>query len=87
MKLGQKVQVKAVLYRDGLEWKREALAEPLEGIISGKRTLWDSYWDSEGWEFPWTRYLVHFGYAVSCYLISINLKQIVRASPEDIKEM
>jgi len=82
MKLGDKVMVRAVLERVSLTWERREV-EPFEATVVGKRTLWDSRWDSEGWEYPETRYIDHFWSALPAVLVARDLRRILRVAPED----
>lgn len=83
MKLGDRVVVRATLVRRDLSWEREP-CEPFTATVVGKRTLWDSRWDSDGWEFPESRYIDHFWSVVPAILVARDLRRIQRVSPEDL---
>lgn len=83
-RLGEKVLVRAILQRDGLKWVRREV-EAFCATIAGKRTLWNSAWDSEGWEYPDTAYINHFANPFPAYLVAPDLRRIVRVSPEDLE--
>jgi hypothetical protein len=70
MKLGDRVLVHATLYRDGVGddpwarvWRRTDVAKPVEGIVTGKRTLsngrveevreWNGYYGSVAVDRQW----------------------------------
>ena len=84
LKLGQRVYVKAVLQRDNYRWHRNENIS-LEGMITGKRTLWNSEWDDEGWEYPHTRYLNHFAVPVPAYMVAPDLRHFWYVSPDDLE--
>lgn len=88
LKLGTRVLVKGFLDRQadpcGFTWK-ELPCAPFEGIIVGKRTLWESEYDSEGWEYPHTEYLNHFAHPVEAYLVAPDLRSIRKVAPSQLE--
>ena len=87
LKLGTRVLIRAFLDRvaepGGFAYVRRPFREPIEGLIIGKRTLWESEWDDEGWG----RYLHHFAAPVPAYLVAPDLRHFYKVHPNDIEEV